>query len=66
MKDSILKLAFPLLAALATACASLDTGSGATDSSADSVNFSLKNSDAVAGSMNAALPDDKPVGGQFF
>jgi len=66
MKISVVKLAFPLLAVLATGCASMDTGSGPTDSSADSVNFSLKNSDAVSGSMNAALPDDKPVGGQFF
>ena len=66
MKISIVKLAFPLLAALATGCASMDTGSGPTNPSADSVNFSLKNSDAVSGSMNAALPDDRPLGGQFF
>jgi hypothetical protein len=64
MTHSIVKLGLPLLAALVTGCASMDTGSGPMDASP--VNFSLKSSDAVSGSMNATLPDDKPSGGQFF
>ena len=66
MTHSIVKLGLPLLAVLATGCASMGTGFDPTDPSASPVNFSLKNSDAVSGSMNAALPDDKPLSGQFF
>jgi hypothetical protein len=66
MTHWIVKLGLPLLGALATGCATMGTGPGSTDSSANPVNFSLKNSDAVSGTMNATVPDDAPSGGQFF
>ena len=63
---TIAKLGLALLAVIVTGCASVGTGPGSADSSASPVNFSLKNSDAVSGSMNTAVPDEKPSGDQFF
>ncbi len=62
----IAKLVLPLLAAIATGCASMGTGSGPRDSSASPVNFTLKSSHAVSGSMNATPPDDAPSSAEFF
>jgi hypothetical protein len=59
----MVKLALPLLAVLMTGCAAVGTE---RDSRADALNFSLKSSDTVSGSLNAASPDDKPSSGQFF
>jgi hypothetical protein len=66
MKHPILKLALPLLAVIVTGCANMGTGLGSTNSSPNRVNFSLKNSDAISGSMNARLPDDQPSSADFF
>jgi hypothetical protein len=62
----IVRLGLPLLGVLATGCATIGTGLGSMDPSANPVNFTLKSSDAVTGSMNATLPDDEPSSGQFF
>jgi hypothetical protein len=63
MRHWIVRLGLPLLGLLVTGCAATGTG---VDSSADAVNFNLKSSDAVSGSMNATAPDDRPSSGQFF
>jgi hypothetical protein len=66
MTHWIVKLGLPLLGALATGCANIGTGLASTDSSATPLNFSLKHSDAVSGTMNATVPGDEPPSGQFF
>jgi len=55
------KLGSLLLGALVAGCATVGAGFGEGP-----VSFSLKNSDAISGSANAAAPDDKPSSGQFF
>lgn len=54
-------LVISLLAALAAGCSTLGTSHAN-----DQVNFSLQSSGTVSGSVNAAVPDDRPVSGQFF
>jgi hypothetical protein len=66
MRRRIIQLGLPLLCTLATGCATVGTGIGSTAPSASPVNFSLKSSDAISGSMNASVPDDSPSTGQFF
>ena len=66
MRHSIVKLALPLLGLLATGCANMTMELGPTDSSANPVNFSLKSSDTVSGSMNATVPDGEPSSADFF
>jgi hypothetical protein len=66
MKHPMLKLGLPLLAVIVTGCANTGTGLGSTDSSPNRVNFGLKNSDPISGSMNATVPDDQPSSGDFF
>jgi hypothetical protein len=66
MTHWIVKAALPLLAALATGCSTLETGPSPTESDASPVNFRLKNSDALSGTLNSTVPDDEPSGEQFF
>jgi hypothetical protein len=66
MRHLIVKLGLSLLAAIVTGCASIETGPGSMGSRADPVNFNLKSSDAVSGSMNTAVPDEDPSAEQFF
>jgi hypothetical protein len=64
MTHWIVKLALPLIGALVTGCAAMGTGAGLSDPRP--VDFDLKSSDAISGSINAAAPDDKPSSGEFF
>jgi hypothetical protein len=66
MRHSILKLILPLAAAIVTGCADIATGRDSMASNPGSVSFALKSSDAISGSMNGTVPDEKPAGGQFF
>ena len=50
-----------LLIALAEGCSTVGTGGTYHEA-----NFSLQSSGTVSGSVNAAVPDDRPASGQFF
>ncbi len=66
MTHSIVKVGLPALVALVAGCATMGTGTGATPSGADPVQFSWKSSDSVSGTMDATLSDGKTYSGQFF
>jgi hypothetical protein len=66
MTYSFLKLGLPLLTAIVAGCADIATRPNSMGSNASPASFSLKTSDAVSGSMNVAVPDEKPSGAQFF
>jgi len=62
----IVQLELLLLAALAAGCTTIGTGPDSMDSSASLINFNLKSTDAVSGSINGTVPDNEPPSGQFF
>jgi hypothetical protein len=62
----IVQLGLLLLGALAAGCTTIATRPDSTDSSASLVNFNLKSTDAVSGSINGTVPDNEPPSGQFF
>jgi hypothetical protein len=66
MKHSTVKLALPLLVALAAGCTTMGTGVGSTESGVDAVTFSWKSSDDVSGTLNATLAGSSTFSGQYF
>ena len=66
MRHPTLKLALPLLIALAAGCTTMGTGFGSTPAGTDAVTFNWTSSDSVSGTMNATLAGGKTYSGEFF